>query len=183
MEGILLSVTWHLVGSKVVPPPQHNSAVHLSRSRPRSASRRMGYIPQHALHNLSKYKYQGVDKYVSIPMTSLSIWHISHAEVTDSSPSQPRSILSNYVLNPYWNWLVEQWPRSVAPNTVSASRPGGTCAHPYPPPTFNDLTWPQITFSGFVLVLLNFATMLYYDPTYLTEKGGATGPPQWIYFT
>ncbi|KAG7100139.1 hypothetical protein E1B28_001919 [Marasmius oreades] len=25
--------------------------------------------------------------------------------------------------------------------------------------------------------------MLYYDPSYLTEKGGATGPPQWIYFT
>ena len=34
---------------------------------------------------------------------------------------QPRSILSNYVLNPYWNWLVEQWPRWVAPNTVSVS--------------------------------------------------------------
>ncbi|KAG5639650.1 hypothetical protein H0H81_008811 [Sphagnurus paluster] len=25
--------------------------------------------------------------------------------------------------------------------------------------------------------------MLYYDPLYLTEKGGATGPPNWIYFT
>lgn len=25
--------------------------------------------------------------------------------------------------------------------------------------------------------------MLYYDPGYLTQKGGATGPPQWVYFT
>jgi len=89
----------------------------------------MGYIPPQALHNLTRYKYQGVDK----------------------------SLLSNYVLNPYWNWLVEQWPKSVAPNTI--------------------------TLSGFILVVFNFATMLYYDPGYLAEKGGATGPPQWIYFT
>jgi hypothetical protein len=33
------------------------------------------------------------------------------------------------------------------------------------------------------MVLLNFATLLYYDPAYLTEKGGADGPPQWLYFT
>lgn len=25
--------------------------------------------------------------------------------------------------------------------------------------------------------------MIYYDPMYLTEKGGAAGPPQWMYFT
>lgn len=25
--------------------------------------------------------------------------------------------------------------------------------------------------------------MLYYDPTYLAEKGGATGPPHWVYYT
>jgi hypothetical protein len=25
--------------------------------------------------------------------------------------------------------------------------------------------------------------MLYYDPHYLTEKEGASGPPQWVYFT
>jgi hypothetical protein len=29
-----------------------------------------------------------------------------------------RSILSQYVLNPYWNWLVTLWPTWVAPNTV-----------------------------------------------------------------
>lgn len=37
--------------------------------------------------------------------------------------------------------------------------------------------------SGLCFVLINFATMVYFDPTYLAEKGGATGPPQWVYFT
>lgn len=30
----------------------------------RFGSQKMGYIPPHALHNLTKYKYQGVDKWV-----------------------------------------------------------------------------------------------------------------------
>jgi ethanolaminephosphotransferase len=38
----------------------------------------------------------------------------------------------------------------------------------------------QITLSGLAIVLLNFATLVFYDPT---EKGGATGPPNWVYFT
>jgi ethanolaminephosphotransferase len=37
--------------------------------------------------------------------------------------------------------------------------------------------------TGLCLVVANLATMVYYDPNYLTEKGGATGPPNWIYFT
>lgn len=41
----------------------------------------------------------------------------------------------------------------------------------------------QITMSGLCLVIFNFLTLLYYDPTYLAEKDGATGPPQWVYFT
>ncbi|QRV95129.1 CDP-alcohol phosphatidyltransferase [Ceratobasidium sp. AG-Ba] len=88
-----------------------------------------GYIPQRSLEGLKKYKYSGVDK----------------------------SLLSNYVLNPFWNQFVKIWPKTVAPNTI--------------------------TFLGLCLVLSNFATLLYYDPTFLSEKGGAEGPPQWIYFT
>lgn len=42
---------------------------------------------------------------------------------------------------------------------------------------------PQITLLGLSLVLTNFATLLYYDPKFLTESEGADGPPQWIYFT
>jgi hypothetical protein len=41
----------------------------------------------------------------------------------------------------------------------------------------------QITLSGLAFVLINFATLSFYDPTYLTAKGGATGPPNWVYFT
>ncbi|KAL1664877.1 hypothetical protein EV122DRAFT_224026 [Schizophyllum commune] len=87
------------------------------------------YIPQHSLENLKKYSYKGVDK----------------------------SLLSQYVLNPFWNWFVTLWPTSVAPNTI--------------------------TFSGLCLVGFNFLTMLYYDPQYLTMKEGGNVPPNWIYFT
>lgn len=88
----------------------------------------MGYIPQHALANLRNYSYKGVDK----------------------------SLLSNYVLNPYWTWLVTLWPTWVAPN--------------------------MITLSGLSIVIINFLTLLYYDPTYLAQKGGAS-VPQWVYYT
>ncbi|KAH9932117.1 Choline/ethanolaminephosphotransferase [Epithele typhae] len=89
----------------------------------------MGYIPSHALENLRKYAYKGVDK----------------------------SLVSRYVLNPFWTWFVTLWPTSVAPNTI--------------------------TLTGLCLVLTNFATLLYFDPKFLTDKEGAEGPPQWVYFT
>ncbi|KAG8984872.1 hypothetical protein FRB94_010715 [Tulasnella sp. JGI-2019a] len=87
------------------------------------------YVADKYLENLKKYKYSGVDK----------------------------SILSKYVLNPFWTWFVTLWPTWVAPNTI--------------------------TFLGLCLVLTNLATMIYYDPQYLTEKGGATGPPNWVYYS
>ncbi|KIM38244.1 hypothetical protein M413DRAFT_447989 [Hebeloma cylindrosporum] len=89
----------------------------------------MGYIPQHSLENLKKYSYKGVDK----------------------------SLLSRYVLNPFWTWFVTLWPLSVAPNTI--------------------------TLTGLTIVILNFFTLLYYDPMYLTEKNGAEAPPHWVYYT
>lgn len=33
----------------------------------------MGYISQHALENLRKYSYKGVDKYVAMPSTSTDL--------------------------------------------------------------------------------------------------------------
>ncbi|GLB43667.1 putative CDP-alcohol phosphatidyltransferase class-I family protein [Lyophyllum shimeji] len=89
----------------------------------------MGYVPQASLENLKKYSYKGVDK----------------------------SVISRYVLNPFWTWFVTLWPLTVAPNTI--------------------------TLMGLTIVFINFFTMLYYDPLYLTVKGGAEGPPNWIYFT
>ncbi|KAI0003868.1 Choline/ethanolaminephosphotransferase [Russula compacta] len=68
-----------------------------------------------------------------------------------------KSFVSNYVLNPFWTWFVTLWPEWIAPNVI--------------------------TLSGLAIVLLNFATLLLYDPTYLAEKGGGTGPPNWVYFT
>ncbi|KAL5533588.1 hypothetical protein ACEPAG_48 [Sanghuangporus baumii] len=86
------------------------------------------YVSQRALESLKAYQYRGVDK----------------------------SVLSKYVLNPYWNQLVKLWPKSVAPNTI--------------------------TLTGLSLVFINFLTLLYYDPYYLTSKHVA-GPPNWLYFT
>ncbi|PPQ96289.1 hypothetical protein CVT26_005649 [Gymnopilus dilepis] len=89
----------------------------------------MGYIPLRSLENLKKYSYKGVDK----------------------------SLVSRYILQPFWTWFVTLWPLSVAPNTI--------------------------TLTGLTIVFFNFFTLLYYDPMYLTEKHGFEGPPHWIYFT
>jgi len=89
----------------------------------------MGYIPQQSLENLKKYVYKSVDK----------------------------SLLSQYVLNPFWTWFVTLWPLTIAPNTI--------------------------TLSGLSIVFINFFTLIYFDPLYLTEKDGVAGPPHWIYFT
>ncbi|KAK7063617.1 choline ethanolaminephosphotransferase [Favolaschia claudopus] len=88
----------------------------------------MGYISPEALQNLHKYAYKGVDK----------------------------SILSKYVLNPFWTWFVTLWPLWVAPNTI--------------------------TLSGLSIVFFNFATLFWYDPGYLAEKGGVL-MPDWVYFS
>lgn len=44
-----------------------------------------------------------------------------------------------YLLNPFWNWLVTLFPKSVAPNAI--------------------------TLLGLSLVFANFLTLLYYNPT------------------
>ncbi|KAH8825664.1 choline ethanolaminephosphotransferase [Flagelloscypha sp. PMI_526] len=106
----------------------------------------MGYIPQRNLENLKKYKYSGVDKYAFICFHSTLLF----------TSTVRRSILSKYVLNPFWTWFVTLWPATVAPNTI--------------------------TMSGLGLVLVNFATMIYYNPLYLTEKEGAE-IPSWVYLT
>ncbi|EIW87360.1 choline ethanolaminephosphotransferase [Coniophora puteana RWD-64-598 SS2] len=90
----------------------------------------MGYLSQPALKNLKKYSYKGLDE----------------------------SLVSRYVLTPYWNWFIQLWPTTVAPNTI--------------------------TFLGLCIVLFNLATMVYYDPLYLTDKDAPdAGPPQWMYYT
>ncbi|KZO96408.1 Choline/ethanolaminephosphotransferase [Calocera viscosa TUFC12733] len=87
------------------------------------------YLSAEQLKQLRTYKYSGLDK----------------------------SLISRYVLNPFWTWFVTLWPASVAPNTI--------------------------TFLGLCIVFLNFAILLWYDPLYRSEAGGASGPPNWVYFT
>jgi len=69
---------------------------------------------------------------------------------------------------------VTLWPTTVAPNTVrsflSYLKKGAEVG----------LRW-QITLSGLALVFINFLTMLYYDPSYLNDKG--EGVPRWVYFS
>ncbi|KAG2351217.1 hypothetical protein BDR07DRAFT_1411271 [Suillus spraguei] len=68
-----------------------------------------------------------------------------------------KSLVSRYLLTPYWNWFIKLFPLTITPNTI--------------------------TLLGLCIVAFNVITLLYYDPLYLTEKDGAVGPPQWIYFT
>ncbi|KAJ1988193.1 hypothetical protein H4R33_002525 [Dimargaris cristalligena] len=62
-----------------------------------------------------------------------------------------KSLLSRYVLCHYWNNLVKLFPMWMAPNLI--------------------------TFIGFGFVLLNFATLLYFDPT--LDKPS----PHWVYYS
>lgn len=89
----------------------------------------MAYLSPSALKNLKKYAYKSVDE----------------------------SLVSRYILAPYWNWFITLWPLSVAPNTI--------------------------TLLGLAIVVSNVLTLLIYDPLYYTDKDGHGGPPQWVYFT
>ncbi|ORX62538.1 hypothetical protein DM01DRAFT_1360695 [Hesseltinella vesiculosa] len=70
----------------------------------------MGYIPEQSLDNLYKYRYGGVDK----------------------------SIISRYILAPYWNNLVKIFPLWVAPNLI--------------------------TLLGLLFIVANVFTLFYYAP-------------------
>ncbi|KAF8324001.1 Choline/ethanolaminephosphotransferase [Clavulina sp. PMI_390] len=65
--------------------------------------------------------------------------------------------MSKLILSAYWTKFASFFPRNVAPNTI--------------------------TLSGLGFVVFNFLTLLYYDYSYKGETGGASGPPQWVYFT
>ncbi|KAI6012769.1 hypothetical protein F5J12DRAFT_718080 [Pisolithus orientalis] len=89
----------------------------------------MAYLSPSALRNLKKYAYKSVDE----------------------------SLVSRYILAPYWNWFITLWPLSIAPNTI--------------------------TLLGLAIVAFNVLTLLIYDPLYYTDNDGHGGPPQWVYFT
>ncbi|XP_055353553.1 ethanolaminephosphotransferase 1-like [Paramacrobiotus metropolitanus] len=66
------------------------------------------------------------------------------------------SPLSNYVMHPFWNALVPYVPRSIAPNTL--------------------------TLSGFLLIVLNFAVLSYYDYDLTAAGNPAHFIPRWVWW-
>ena len=131
----------------------------------------MAYIPSHALGGLRNYKYKGVDR------------------------CDPSLILCRRSLNIYFKILTFKLCIKPVLELVRHSLAGvGRAKHGMQPGSQRIYTSIsitiaytqlilQITLSGLTFVLLNFATLTFYDPAYLTEKGGAMGPPNWVYFT
>jgi ethanolaminephosphotransferase len=129
----------------------------------------MAYIPSHALAGLRNYKYKGVDR------------------------CDPSFILCERSLNIYFKILTLKLCIESVLELVRHSLAGvGRAKHGTKSGSqliYTSITVAytrlvlQITLSGLSFVLLNFATLAFYDPSYLTEKGGATGPPNWVYFT
>ncbi|KAJ2949889.1 hypothetical protein O0L34_g11209 [Tuta absoluta] len=87
------------------------------------------YLSDEQLKGFEKYKYNSIDT----------------------------SILSNYVMHPFWNWCVQFCPEWVAPNVL--------------------------TFSGFLLTVLNFLLFSYYDYGFhaLSEDNPDRQIPNWVW--
>lgn len=91
----------------------------------------MGYIRQEQLPKLKEYKYSS-ESY----QTDRIIPQCSYYQ----PPGVDHSLLSKYVLKPYWwSQVIELFPLAMAPNAI--------------------------TLSGFAFVIINIFTMLYYSPT------------------
>ncbi|XP_026500648.1 ethanolaminephosphotransferase 1 isoform X1 [Vanessa tameamea] len=88
------------------------------------------YLSRDKLEGFEKYKYNSIDT----------------------------SVLSNYVMHPFWNWCVQFCPVWVAPNLL--------------------------TFSGFLLTVLNFLLFSYYDYGFhaLTKENATNDHiPSWVW--
>lgn len=65
------------------------------------------------------------------------------------------SILSVYVMHPFWNWLVQFFPRWIAPNLL--------------------------TFTGFLLTVVNFFLIGYYDFGFTAATKEVNPIPGWVW--
>jgi hypothetical protein len=73
--------------------------------------------------------------------------------------SEDKSLLTKYVLNPFWSKVVLLFPETIAPNVVR--------------PIFSHLTRcspRQITLLGLSLVGFNVAQLIYLDPGYSLDS-------------
>lgn len=85
------------------------------------------YLSEAHLKGFEKYKYNSVDT----------------------------SILSVYVMHPFWNWLVQFFPRWIAPNLL--------------------------TFTGFLLTVVNFFLIGYYDFGFTAATKEVNPIPGWVW--
>ncbi|XP_058449656.1 ethanolaminephosphotransferase 1 isoform X2 [Malaya genurostris] len=85
------------------------------------------YLSEVHLRGFEKYKYNSVDT----------------------------SILSVYVMHPFWNWLVQYCPRWIAPNLL--------------------------TFTGFLLTVVNFFIIGYYDFGFTAAFTRPNPIPDWVW--
>lgn len=85
------------------------------------------YLTEAHLKGFEKYKYNSVDT----------------------------SILSVYVMHPFWNWLVQFFPRWIAPNLL--------------------------TFTGFLLTVVNFFLIGYYDYGFTAATAKSNPIPDWVW--
>ncbi|XP_062546751.1 ethanolaminephosphotransferase 1 isoform X3 [Armigeres subalbatus] len=65
------------------------------------------------------------------------------------------SILSVHVMHPFWNWLVQYFPRWIAPNLL--------------------------TFTGFMLTVINFLLIGYYDFGFTAASKTPNPIPDWVW--
>ncbi|XP_055592627.1 ethanolaminephosphotransferase 1 isoform X2 [Uranotaenia lowii] len=85
------------------------------------------YLNEAHLKGFEKYKYNSIDT----------------------------SILSVHVMHPFWNWLVQFFPRWIAPNLL--------------------------TFSGFLLTVVNFFLIGYYDYGFTAASTSPNPIPGWVW--
>ncbi|XP_048480524.1 ethanolaminephosphotransferase 1 [Plutella xylostella] len=85
------------------------------------------YLSKEQLEGFERYKYNSIDT----------------------------SVLSNYVMHPFWNWCMQFCPMWVAPNLL--------------------------TFTGFLLTVLNFALFSYYDYGFYAMTDDSLAIPSWVW--
>ncbi|GAB0099330.1 ethanolaminephosphotransferase 1 [Sergentomyia squamirostris] len=86
------------------------------------------YLSDEHLRGFERYKYNSVDT----------------------------SLLSMYVMHPFWNWCVKYFPRWLAPNLI--------------------------TFTGFLLTVATFMLIGYFDYNFTAADEEVNPIPQWVWF-
>ena len=78
----------------------------------------MGYIPAGALNNLKQYKYSVFDaRYKTAYLQPFIFPPAMKSSVGNKWTT--KSLFSQYVLQPYWNYMIRFVPMWIAPNLIT----------------------------------------------------------------